>query len=357
MTLAGRLDFEVTAAIEAPGRVQRDAMLGRAATPRTHGEIFDSLPLFRQVEFGAPPARDSAAPETLKVAYWNAERCKLLEASAELLAGVAADVVLLAEMDRGMARSGQRHTARELAERLGMGMIFGVEFLEFDLGDTRERTWHAGEHNCEGLHGAAILSRWPMARPALVRLDRDGTWFDGARNGERRVGGRVALAAMLRLGPHDVALVSTHFESHSDPAHRAMQMTVLLDMIERYAAGTAVVIGGDFNTNTLDRDQRFTAEDKRRLLRDDPKRLVDPVRYEPMFELARGRGYDWEACNVADAPTQRQRPDGTPTAPHGKIDWLLTRGLRAASPTLVPAVDRQGTAISDHEVLTVVVGT
>ena len=72
-----------------------------------------------------------------------------------------------------------------------MGYAFGVEFLELDLGDAREREWHAGQSNQLGLHGAAILSPHPLGRPALIRLESDGDWFDG-RHGERRVGGRIA---------------------------------------------------------------------------------------------------------------------------------------------------------------------
>ena len=41
---------------------------------------------------------------TLRIAFWNAERCKYLEQSISLLAHTAADVILLAEMDVGMAK-------------------------------------------------------------------------------------------------------------------------------------------------------------------------------------------------------------------------------------------------------------
>jgi hypothetical protein len=54
-------------------------------------------------------------------------------------------------------------------------------------------------------------------------------------------------------------------------------------------------------------------------------------------------------------PTQRTRPDGTPPPPLGRIDWFFSRGLAANDPHTVPAVDAERVAISDHEVLTVVV--
>jgi endonuclease/exonuclease/phosphatase family metal-dependent hydrolase len=73
-----------------------------------------------------------------------------------------------------------------------------------------------------------------------------------------------------------------------------------------------------------------------------------------MFELLKRRGYDWEQCNAA-GPTQRSRPDGTPAPPLGRIDWLFARGLVCTEAATVPAVDADGVAISDHEVLTVTI--
>ena len=76
--------------------------------------------------------------------------------------GIGADVVLLTELDVGMARSGNRHTVRELARTMGAGYAFGVEYVELGLGDDREKAWHAGESNAVGLHGNAILSKAPL---------------------------------------------------------------------------------------------------------------------------------------------------------------------------------------------------
>ena len=95
----------------------------------------------------------------MRIAAWNAERCKYLPESAALLAGIGADVVLLSELDVGMARSGNRHTPRELARALGSGYLFGVEYVELGLGDNREKAWHAGQSNQSGLHGNGILSK------------------------------------------------------------------------------------------------------------------------------------------------------------------------------------------------------
>jgi len=85
------------------------------------------------------------------------------------------------------------------------------------------------------------------------------------------------------------------------------------------------------------------------------ERVLDPVPYEPLFRVMEGAGYDWQACNTLGIATQRTRPDGTPRPPLGKIDWFFSRGLKASAPATVAAVDSNGRAISDHEVLVVTV--
>jgi endonuclease/exonuclease/phosphatase family metal-dependent hydrolase len=320
------------------------------ATREEHARQLAALACLHELEV-APPVERAPLERSARIAFWNAERCKFLDASAALLGGLDLAACLLCELDLGMARSGQAHTARELADRLGAGYVFGVEFLELGLGDAWERRQHAGAVNEAGLHGAAILSPYPLERPALVRLSAEGAWFDGD-HGERRIGGRIALLATLPVDGRPVTLADVHFESHSDPQGRAAQMTRLLDAIDAYGGGQPVLLGGDFNTSTASRGwARGTGE--RQIL--PAARLLDPVAYEPLFEVAAARGYDWRACNTLGVPTQRTRPDGTPAPPLGRIDWFFSRGLVAADPQTVAAVDAKGVAISDHEVLTVVI--
>ncbi len=318
-----------------------------------HARLVAGIEALGRIEARAP-ARPAPAPGgAARVAFWNAERCKYPDPSLDLLRRVGADIVLLCELDLGMARSGQRHTARELAEGLGQGYVFAAEYLELGLGDARERARHAGAGNRHGLHGAAILAPTPLASPALIRLETGGAWLDGA-NGERRVGGRIALAAMMPVSGVDVVFVSVHFESHSDPGYRAGQMGVLIDALEAYAPGAPVVIGGDFNTFSAARGAMRDCERKAALLAEDPNRLTNPVPHEPLFDVAAAAGFDWDACNLPGA-TQRTPRGGAPKRRLGRLDWFFTRGLAASDAAIVPAVDGAGTAISDHELLAVTV--
>ncbi len=220
-----------TPALAPPLQAEREALLRLPPSRESFSAaLTQHRALFDRVELAPPPvARSLAGPA--RIAFWNSERGKDLAASTALLDGLAADALLLCELDLGMARSGQAHTARELAARLGAGYAFAVEFLELGLGDAREQQWHAGEVNRAGLHGAAILSPCALERPAVIRLETTGDWFDG-RHGERRIGGRIAVAASLTIGRVLVTLVSVHFESHGDPVQRAAQMARLLEAID-----------------------------------------------------------------------------------------------------------------------------
>ena len=89
----------------------------------------------------------------IQIAAWNAWCCKHIDESANLLADLGADVLLLSEMDHGLNRSGQHHTTADLAKKLGYGYVYGVEFLD-----------NGNQENEVGYRGNAILSRAELKR-------------------------------------------------------------------------------------------------------------------------------------------------------------------------------------------------
>lgn len=331
-----------------------EAILGGERSPEAHGRLLAELGLFDRVEVVAPPARQ-AEPRELRVAVWNVERGRHVAQAASTLARTGAQVTLLSELDVGMARTGNHHTVREIAGSLGHGHAYGVEFLELGLGGPAERERHAGGQNALGLHGGAITSALPIARPAVVRLDAGGEWFDGAR-GEPRVGSRIAVLGTVRAGGTDVALASVHLESHSDPDHREAQMAALLDALERYAPAAPAVIGGDLNTLSMPTDWLGNPDRLRAALSEDPERLLRPTGFEPLFTRAREAGFEWHAANLLEEGTlRREEPAGSRRVPV-RLDWILTRKLGVAEPDVLEAVDpATGQALSDHEPLAVTV--
>lgn len=331
---------------------RRDELSRLAATAANHSELLSALPFGRTLETHSPP-EPRPLSETASVVSWNLERCKYPVESAELLARSGADVMLLSELDWGMARSGQRNTARDLADALRCGRAFAVEFLELGLGAEREAALHRGESNDVGYHGGAILTRAPLLRAGLVRLEADGAWFDAAR-GERRVGGRIAVVASVELGQTETTFAAVHLDSHGDPIERARQLETLLTAIDRHFPATPVLIGGDLNTFSLSRDEILDPARLKRCLEEDPERLRHPIPHEPLFRVAAQHGYEWQACNVHREPTQRVAHPPPSRRGGLKIDWFLSRGLRAERPRVLEATTRNhDVALSDHEPISV----
>ena len=344
---------EATEALPRVPREEREAILALDPSPAVHARIAASLPGLRRVEVAAP----GGAPALVeaRIVAWNAERGRFPEAAAALLRGAGADALLLSELDVGMARSQQRHAARELATQLGMGFAFGVEFLELGLGNAQERERCAGQQNSLGYHGGAVASARPLERPVLVRLGAGGDWFDG-RRGERRVGGRIAILATLRVAGAPVTLASLHLESHGDPALRDAQLAVLLEALAAYAPGAPALVGGDVNTHSLGSAELEDRDALARALRADPRRLADPIAYEPLFARMERAGFDRHACNAAGVSTERRR--GAESSLRGTLhlDWFFARGLEVATPEVIAAVDpATGEPLSDHEAIAVTI--
>ncbi|MCF8502626.1 MAG: hypothetical protein K9H11_19320 [Rhodospirillum sp.] len=84
---------------------KRRAFLEFPKTPAAHREAMALTEAMHVVEVGGQPHFD-ALPARFRVAAWNLERCIDPPGSAHLLTEQAPDVVLLSEMDNGMARSG-----------------------------------------------------------------------------------------------------------------------------------------------------------------------------------------------------------------------------------------------------------
>jgi endonuclease/exonuclease/phosphatase family metal-dependent hydrolase len=333
-------DRTVSALPDVPA-AERAALLAGPADRQTHARIQAGLPALHAVEIAR--AKGEAAPlPSARIVAWNAQRGGAPRLAAEMLRATGADALLLSELDVGMARTDQRHAARDLAEQLAMGFAYAVEFVELDLGTADERARCAGRRNERGLHGGAIASTRPLERPALVRLDAGGDWFDG-RRGERRVGGRIAVLATLQLAGRPVTLASVHLESHGDPADRDAQAAALVAAIDAYAPGAPALLGGDFNTHSLGirelEDRAALAE----AIRADPERFARPERHEPLFARLEAAGFACAPCN-AGGPTHFTGPSRNDGGLH--LDWFFARGLTVRDPAIVAAPD--GAPLSDH---------
>lgn len=310
------------------------------ATRKAHDQIASRVPALHAIQL-TEPSSPSPLGSLIRIAAWNAERCKYDRAARRLIETVGADVTLLSEMDVGMARSGHRHTVEDLAESLQQGFAFGVEFVELGLGDSREMRWHAGQSNTLSLHGNAIMSRSRLSDVFVIPLDEGGTWFCNSDADQRRLGGRMAIGARITSAPYPLWVVSLHLESRSTPQTRSLQIRRLLEALRTQIGDAAAVIGGDLNTDALPTDPAALRE-----------ACGDPRNFEPLFIEMAEAGFSWSSCNDGRA-TQRTRPDGTPAPPFNRLDWLFVRGVEVTGCRTWSAVDTEGTAISDHELISV----
>ena len=327
----------------------------------------------RQLPAPSPPP-PSSDPARVRAVHWNLEHGNEYEQIERALlthdALREADLVLLNEVDLGMARSGNRDVAAELAHALGLHGVFAALFLELPPGRDDDLRFAARRENQESLFGVAVLSRWPIAGARIVDLPSpDPIQFDV----ERMVGRHIALVAGIERPGAPFVAVSTHLEVHRMRVHRAAQVRVLTRALRDERR--PVILAGDFNTHTFDRGLWHAplagalallltpgATLRRRLLHPD-----EGPAHELLFDELREAGFEW-APFVDHEPTLRLRFDRLDELralfgpAHGlagrlfaraeqrarlRLDWFAGRGWRGGRGFTVPDLDGPGRA-SDH---------
>lgn len=314
---------DTTAALPVP----RPADLALGGLPRTvaaHDAHMATVPGMNLIETGGTPGGDLLRLP-LTVGAWNLERCLFPEASARHVADC--DLLLLSEMDHGMARTGQRNTTRDMAVVLGMEYAYAAEFLELGLGSATERAFCVDDVNSRGYHGNAVMAKTALQAPFAVRLWGERQWFSDTE--QPRLGERLALGATVSTEAGPLLVLSTHLESACGPDHRAVQIRGLLEVIDRQFPDMPCLIGGDFNTGNHNGGR---------------------WRAEGLFDLARARGFEAHG-GPDDQPTTRPSlitrwPDRAM-----KLDWFLSRGLRMGDTEIRPSLDETGRPLSDHDAI------
>jgi endonuclease/exonuclease/phosphatase family metal-dependent hydrolase len=241
------------------------------------------------------------------------KRQRALEQAAMLR---AADVIILNEVDFGMKRTKYRNIAADLAARLKMNYAFGVQFVELSPVHLSQELDGANAEEKEisevikvdplrykGLHGVAILSRFPLENVRLVPFknqpydwyQREKTGASMLEKGKRKIAGKIFLEKTLRevrrggratllaeisdarFPNGRVTIAATHLENRTESMNRVKQLKELLDTVKDIRH--PVVIAGDMNTSSSD----FTPTSVRREL---TKRYGNP-----QYWIRKGIGY------------------------------------------------------------------
>src|SRR5262245_63207356 len=278
------------------------------AWPRLEARLAALLTPIRKWSPAAAP-RVTRPPGRLRLVHWNLEHGNRFDAIARALethpALVGADLVTLNEVDLGMARSGNRDVARELAARLGLHGAWAALFLEGTRGRDDDGLTALPNDNTECLFGLAILSRGPVTAARLVPLPGpERLLFER----ERMTGRFVALVCEIAHPAHPFVAVTVHLEVHRTRAHRAVQMRRLLEALA--GESRPVVLAGDWNTHTFDRGEAHSTLAAAVALlawpgRSLAARLIQPDRgrhRESVFDELSSAGFHWRRY-VDHSPT------------------------------------------------------
>jgi endonuclease/exonuclease/phosphatase family metal-dependent hydrolase len=330
---------------------------------------------------------ESRTQNVVSALAWNIERGIQFDGIVDALINDerlnGKDLLLLTELDDGMARSGNRFVAKELAAALGLQFAFAPVYIALQKGSGVEE--FAEGENTNSIHGLAMFSRFPMKNVHAIPLPngKDKMWGK-----EKRIGYLRALIAEIEHPAGEFRAVTIHLDAHCSRAHRRRQMKIVLDHLDTLPR-LPTIIGGDWNTTTFNSQNatRAILGYWRRVLMG-VKNVVKnhyphPDRYfeKKLFGELEGRGYDYRSLNETGQGTMHyhveslekntnlrdwvpawcfpfifwaaNRVGGTVS---GRLDWFAGRDVRLANgSTPVTAgglVDHNGVALSDHDAIT-----
>ena len=351
--------------------------------------VLDAI-VVEQVRDGDERAHPSpAAAPHLRAVAWNIERGIRLDGVKDLLVTHPtlsdADLLLLTEVDHGMARSGNVDVAGEIARALKYNYAFTPCYLALDKGNGAES--HFTGENTSALHGNALLSPHPLANVHALQLPNGK---DKLRGTEKRLGSQRAIIADVLTPRGRVRAVCLHLDAHSSQAHRRLQMRLVLDHLASLPDDPPTIIGGDWNTSGYNSSRAFYAIAGfwRRVIMGARRTIKHHYPYperwfeRKLFRDLERRGYDYRTLNIPgactlhydtlDPRTRAQMEDWIPLwcfpfiewalAPTKgrcsiKLDWFAGRGI-AADPSSPPRVvgnlrDAEGTPVSDHDAIVI----
>ncbi|HWY69194.1 MAG TPA: endonuclease/exonuclease/phosphatase family protein [Terriglobales bacterium] len=232
--------------------------------------------------------KSSAEKDAPQVSAVSADREKL---GAQIDILQSADLIVLNEVDWGMKRTEYRAVVKELGDALNMNWAYGVEFVEVDpkvlgrqsFADVKdevkrkelEELFSVDQNRVLGLHGSAILSRYPIREAKLLPFKYQAyDWYKGEKGygttestkrkgaslafGEEilrevRRGGRTNLIATLDvpdLPEGKLTVVAAHLENRTTPSGRRKEAEELLELLRPIS--NPVVVAGDMNTTGKD---------------------------------------------------------------------------------------------------------
>ena len=281
----------------------------------------------------------SAGRRLLKIVAFNARGGRFVDKIAARLRRPPLnypDLIMLSEMDWRRTRSNRRETAAELAAELEMSFAYVGEF---------------GIPSHHGIPvsfvGNALLSNRPLADVRALPMARTTT----QRRLRRFSGAPAGLVARIMVNRRLITVGVVHLNSRGNPNSRELQMREYLDGLP---TDGAAILGGDFNTTTVDLGPPASLIYAMALALIRPHRFRNPQRWEPLFQCLRDAGFDTAGANVIGTATFTLSRL-IPATFRPRLDWLALRGLTPVpnSAAVVAAqTSRFSTRFSDHDFIT-----
>jgi hypothetical protein len=331
---------------------------------------------------------EGGTQNVIRALAWNLERGIKLGGIIDTLSThkdlVNKDVLLLTELDHGMARSGNRFVAQEIANALDLTYAFAPVYIPLQKGSGVEAEMPGA--NTLSLHGLALMSPWPLKNIHAVPLPngKDKMWGK-----EKRLGWLRALIADIEHPAGIFRAVTVHLDVHCSRAHRRKQMRIILDHLDTLPP-LPTLIGGDWNTTT------FNAQTATHAILGYWRRVMMgvknvaknhfpyPNRYfeRDMFNDLESRGFEYKTLNqlgvgtlhyhVESIEKNTNLRDWVPEwcfkfifwaagrvggSVSVRLDWFAGRGITIAPntrpETIQRLVDAGGAPLSDHDAITV----
>ena len=329
-----------------------------------------------------------AESEAIRVLAWNIERGNRFDGIIDALKNHDQlnnkDILLLTELDYGMARSGNRFVAQEIARKLKLNYAFAPVYVALQKGSGVESEM-AGENSCS-IHGLSMFSPWPMTNVHAVPLPngKDKMWGK-----EKRLGYLRALFADIEHPSGTFRAVTIHLDAHCSRAHRHKQLKIVLDHIDTLPP-MRTLIGGDWNTTTFNSQSstRAILGYWRRVMMG-PKNFATnhlpfPNKYfeKAMFGEVESHGFEYRSLNQIGAGTLHYHIESIEKNTNlrdwvpewcfpfifwaagrvgghvsARLDWFAARGLSIAPgttpKTIGNLIDAENIPLSDHDAISV----
>jgi len=323
--------------------------------------------------------------ETVSAIAWNIERGNRFDGIVAALENHPQlknkDLLLLTELDYGMARSGNRFVAQELARELKLNYAFAPVYIALQKGSGVEA--QATGENTKSLHGLAMFSRFAMKNAHAVALPNGKDKMLGK---EKRLGYLRALVADIQHPAGVFRAVTVHLDAHSSRRHRHLQMKIILDHLDTLPK-LPVIIGGDWNTTT------YNAQSANRAIAGYFRRVAmgvktvvknhypHPDRYfeKDLFRELEKRGFDYKNLNeigigtlhydMENAAYNTNLSDWVPRwcfpfifwaarrvggRVSARLDWFAGKAIEARGKpqTIGNLFDAENVPLSDHDAIT-----